>query len=117
MTARRYKGPKQHKFRNKLLLNQWLVSLFGIDPLREHPPPPGLRRADNQNGRTVRPFHLLAEPIKDPRLEGFTFDNLVYGLYHTWACWMLPIAVLTVLVISNQLFYLNRGLTSVSPDC
>ena len=71
MAKRKPKGPKQHKFRNKLLLNQWLVSLFGIDPLREH----------KQNGRTVRPFHLLAEPIKDPRLEGFTHDNL-HNFYH-----------------------------------
>ena len=29
----RAKGPEKHSFRNKLLLNQWLVSLFGIDPL------------------------------------------------------------------------------------
>ena len=71
MPARRNRGPKQHKFRNKLLLNQWLVCLFGIDPLREH----------KQNGRTVRPFHMLAEPIRDPRLEGFTPDNL-HKFYH-----------------------------------
>ena len=32
----RAKGPEKHSFRNKLLLNQWLVSLFGIDPLTEH---------------------------------------------------------------------------------
>ena len=33
MAKRKSRGPKPHKFRNKLLLNQWLVSLFGIDPL------------------------------------------------------------------------------------
>ncbi|MGM0655520.1 MAG: DEAD/DEAH box helicase family protein [Thermodesulfobacteriota bacterium] len=61
------KGPKQHKFRDKLLLNQWLVSLFGIDPLRE--------------GAKKRPFHKLAEPIRDPRLEGLDKDNL-HNFYH-----------------------------------
>lgn len=71
MAARRNRGPKRHKFSNKLLLNQWLVSLFGIDPLREH----------KRNGRTVRPFHILSEPIKDPRLEGLTHDNL-HNFYH-----------------------------------
>ncbi|MES9818943.1 MAG: hypothetical protein ABW155_20145 [Candidatus Thiodiazotropha sp.] len=81
MAARRNRGPKQHKFRNKLLLNQWLASLFGIDPLREHPPPPEPRRAGKQSGRFVRPFHILAEPIRDPRLEGFTPDNL-HNFYH-----------------------------------
>jgi len=27
---------RQMEFRNKLVLNQWLISLFGVDPLREH---------------------------------------------------------------------------------
>jgi hypothetical protein len=36
MAKRKPKGIKPHSFRNKLLLNQWLVSLFGIDPLVEH---------------------------------------------------------------------------------
>ena len=71
MAARRSRGPKRHKFSNKLLLNQWLVSLFGIDPLSKH----------KQNGRTVRPFHILSGPIKDPRLEGLTHDNL-HNFYH-----------------------------------
>ena len=65
------KGPKQHAFRNKLLLNQWLISLFGIDPL-----------ADNElNDIKVRPFHMLADPIKDQRLEGLDSDNL-HHFYH-----------------------------------
>jgi hypothetical protein len=68
MAKRKSKGPKQHKFRDKLLLNQWLVSLFGIDPLRE--------------GAKKRPFHKLAEPIRDPRLEGLDKDNL-HNFYHT----------------------------------
>jgi hypothetical protein len=64
-------GAKQHAFSNKLLLNQWLISLFGIDPL-----------ADNElNGIKVRPFHILADPIKDQRLEGLDSDNL-HNFYH-----------------------------------
>lgn len=58
----------QHKFRDKLLLNQWLLSLFGIDPLDED--------------AKIRPFHQLAEPIRDPRLEGLDKDNL-HHFYHT----------------------------------
>ncbi len=61
------KGPKQHKFRDKLLLNQWLISLFGIDPLRE----------DTRK----RPFHKLAETLRDSRLEGLDKDNL-HNFYH-----------------------------------
>ncbi len=54
MAKQRSRGPKPHKFRNKLLLNQWLISLFGIDPLVEH----------KVNGKAVRPFHRLAAPIR-----------------------------------------------------
>jgi hypothetical protein len=71
MAKRRSRGPKKHKFRNKLLLNQWLISLFGIDPLREH----------KVGGKTVRPFHVLADPIRDPRMEGRDADNL-HKFYH-----------------------------------
>ena len=66
MAKRKPRGPKQHAFRNKLVLNQWLVSLFGIDPLIEH----------KVNGKAVRPFHKLAEPIRDLRPEGLDKDNL-----------------------------------------
>jgi hypothetical protein len=38
------------------------MSLFGIDPLAE--------------GAKKCPFHKLAEPIRDPRLEGLDTDNL-----------------------------------------
>jgi len=55
------KGPKPHKFRNKLILNQWLLTLFGINPFS----------TDNK-----RPFHKLAESIRDPRQEGLDKDNL-----------------------------------------
>ncbi|MBF0468244.1 MAG: DEAD/DEAH box helicase family protein [Desulfamplus sp.] len=67
MAKSKTKGPKQHKFRDKLLLNQWLISLFGIDPLQE--------------GTKKRPFHKLAEPIRDPKLEGLDKDNL-HNFYH-----------------------------------
>ena len=67
MAKRKSKGLKQHKFRDKLILNQWLMSLFGIDPLRE--------------GARKRPFHKLSEPLKDPRLEGVDKDNL-HNFYH-----------------------------------
>ena len=35
MPRNRSRGPKTHKFMNKLLLNQWLISLFGIDPFKK----------------------------------------------------------------------------------
>ncbi len=65
------KGPKNHKFSNKLLLNQWLISLFGIDPLMEQ----------RRNGKVVRPFHKLADPIRDPCMEGLDADN-IHKFYH-----------------------------------
>lgn len=71
MARRKSKAPKQHAFRNKLLLNQWLLSLFGIDPLIEH----------KVNARGLRPFHRLAEPLRDPRLEGLDTDN-IHKFYH-----------------------------------
>ena len=71
MTRQKAKGPKAHAFRNKLVLNQWLISLFGIDPLPVH----------RLNGKVVRPFHILADPIRDPRLEGLDKDNL-HHFYH-----------------------------------
>lgn len=55
------KGPGQHKFRDKLLLNQWLLTRFGINPLSHE---------------KERPFHKLAAPIRDPRQEGLDRDNL-----------------------------------------
>src|SRR5690606_9141722 len=71
MARKAAKTAKQHAFRNKLVLNHWLISLFGVDPL-----------VDQQvNGKSVRPFHRLAEPIRDARLEGLDNDNLHY-FYH-----------------------------------
>lgn len=71
MAKKRSRGPTPHKFRDKLLLNQWLVSLFGIGSLAEN----------KLRGQDVRPFHLLADPIKNPRLEGLDHDNL-HHFYH-----------------------------------
>ena len=74
MAKRKAKNQESHSFRNKLLLNQWLISLFGIDPLSEH----------KVNGKAVRPFHILAEPVRDTRLEGLDKDNL-HHFYHNLA--------------------------------
>ncbi|MFK5953862.1 MAG: DEAD/DEAH box helicase family protein [Desulfobacterium sp.] len=61
MAKGKAKGPKPHKFRNKLILNQWLLTLFGINPLRND---------------KKRPFHKLAESIRNHRQEGLDKDNL-----------------------------------------
>ena len=58
-------GGKEHKFRDKLLLNQWLLSLFGINPFNEH-----------ILGETeVRPFRLLVNALHDQDREGLDHDN------------------------------------------
>ncbi|MBK9622562.1 MAG: DEAD/DEAH box helicase family protein [Candidatus Obscuribacter sp.] len=61
---------KTHKFRNKLILNQWIISLLGIDPLAEN----------TLNGQKVQPFHCLSEPLKHSP-EGLDADNLHF-FYH-----------------------------------
>lgn len=71
MAHKRVASLKQHHFRNKLILNQWLISLFGIDSLQDN----------ILRGQLVRPFHVLAEPIRDPRMEGLDADNL-HRFYH-----------------------------------
>jgi hypothetical protein len=69
--ARKSKGQQSHKFRNKLILNQWLISLFGIDPLVE----------TTIEGKAIRPFHILKSSLKDPSLEGIGRDSL-HRFYH-----------------------------------
>ncbi len=69
--ARRQRGKSSLAFGNKLVLNQWLISLFGIDPLHEH-------RLGN---KVVRPFHVLVDPIKDPRMEGLGEDS-IHKFFH-----------------------------------
>ncbi len=63
--ANKKNKPNQHSFRNKLLLNQWLISLFGVDTL-----------SDRYIGqRTLKPFHDLSEALKKSR-EGLNHDNI-----------------------------------------
>lgn len=53
------------KFSDKLVLNQWIISLFGIDTFAEH----------RDGGSKVRPMQLLAKQLRDCR-EGLDADNL-----------------------------------------
>ena len=57
--------PKQLPFGHKLVLNQWIVSLFGFDPLKDH----------KDGKRTLRPIQPLAKTVKDAQ-EGMTPENL-----------------------------------------
>ena len=59
------KKPKQLLFGHKLILNQWIVSLFGFDPLEDH----------KDGKRTLRPMLPLAMFIRDTT-EGRNADNL-----------------------------------------
>lgn len=52
-------------FGHKLVLNQWIVSLFGFDPLQDH----------KDGKRTLRPVLPLAKTVKDAQ-EGMTAENL-----------------------------------------
>ena len=52
-------------FGHKLVLNQWIVSLFGFDPLKEH----------KDGKRTLRPMQPVAKTVKDAP-EGMTTENL-----------------------------------------
>lgn len=52
-------------FGYKLVLNQWIVSLFGFDPLKDH----------KDGKRTLRPVQPLAKTVKDAP-EGMTSENL-----------------------------------------
>ena len=63
--AARPKKPKQLPFGHKLILNQWIVSLFGFDPLKDH----------KEGNRALRPMLPLAKVIKDAP-EGMNADNL-----------------------------------------
>jgi hypothetical protein len=52
-------------FGHKLILNQWIVSLFGFDPLKDH----------KDGKRTLQPVQPLARTLKDVQ-EGTTPENL-----------------------------------------
>lgn len=54
-------------FSQKLVLNQWLISMFGIDPLIEY----------KEGSRIVRPIQVLSKSLKDAH-EGLDNDNLHY---------------------------------------
>ena len=86
---KRSRGSQEHDYRNKLLLNQWLVSLFGIDTL-----------ADNElHERSVRrPFHVLADVIRHHSTEGLDNDNLHF-FYH---------ALVTSNLLRNELCALSK---------
>ncbi len=64
--TKRETGPRSLPFGNKLVLNQWMMSLLGVDPLVEH----------KVQGRKARPWHVLAAPIRDPGMEGLDADNV-----------------------------------------
>ena len=57
---------EKHAFRNKLLLNQWLIGLFGIDPLHAH----------TIDDKPALPYQVLARHLKDIRTEGLGADGL-----------------------------------------
>ena len=63
--APRSRKPKQLPFGHKLILNQWIVSLFGLDPLKDH----------KDGKRTLRPMLPLAKIVKDTP-EGMNAENL-----------------------------------------
>ena len=66
MARRRRPGKKKPlPFGHKLALNQWIISLFGFDPLKDH----------KDGKQTLRPVLPLAKIIKDVP-EGMSTDNL-----------------------------------------
>lgn len=56
---------KQLPFGHKLVLNQWIVSLFGFDP----------PKSEGADKSVPRPMQLLAQKVKDVQ-EGMTAENL-----------------------------------------
>ncbi|WP_293688625.1 DEAD/DEAH box helicase family protein [Thiolapillus sp.] len=67
MARRKTSRKKQLPFGHKLVLNQWIVSLFGFDPLKDH----------KDGKRTLRPVLPLAKIVKDAP-EGMSAENLHY---------------------------------------
>ena len=65
MARRKTSRKKQLPFGHKLVLNQWIVSLFGFDPLKDH----------KDGKRTLRPVLPLAKIVKDAP-EGMHAENL-----------------------------------------
>ena len=69
----RRSAPPPLPFAEKLVLNQWVISLFGVDPLVPHV----------ENGEIVRPFRLLARPLETVP-EGLGEDGL-HHFFHALA--------------------------------
>jgi superfamily II DNA or RNA helicase len=65
MTRKLKPNLKPLPFGHKLVLNQWIVSLFGYDPVKDH----------KDGKRTLRPVQPLAKTLKDAP-EGMTSENL-----------------------------------------
>ena len=59
------KKPKQLLFGHKLVLNQWIVSLFGFDPLLQH----------KRGHRSLKPFKPFADMLST-KADGLDADNL-----------------------------------------
>jgi superfamily II DNA or RNA helicase len=59
------KKPKQLPFGHKLVLNQWIVSLFGYDPLLQH----------RRGHRNLKPFKPFADMLAT-KADGLDTDNL-----------------------------------------
>src|SRR5699024_1969199 len=87
-------------FANKLVLNQWLLSLLGIDPLREH----------FDGDRQVRPFHALAKALRDCR-EGVGEDGLHY-FYHQLTTWNKPAPNLPELLSAEALLRYEENIVA-----
>ena len=65
MTKQRSRRLTSHSFRDKLVLNQWLISLFGVAPPWE----------SNQGSGGGHPYRVFVERFKNTR-EGLNEDNL-----------------------------------------
>ena len=65
MAKAKAKKAKPLPFGHKLVLNQWIVSLFGFDPLKDH----------KDDKRTLRPMSPIASTVKDAP-EGMNAENL-----------------------------------------
>lgn len=65
MAKAKAKKAKPLPFGHKLVLNQWIVSLFGFDPLKDH----------KDGKRTLRPMSPIASSVKDAP-EGMNAENL-----------------------------------------
>ena len=70
---------QNHKFSDKLILNQWLMSQFGIDPLLDY--------KDRD-----KPFHKLAAPIRDSRLEAYTAFTMNWSTVNSFTISSIPSA-------------------------